>query len=251
MSVKMKLLAVPVSAFLVSSLALAEHHGHWSYEGRTGATHWAELDKDFKTCKVGKTQSPINIETKQVEKAALKPIDFGYASGKAEVVNNGHTIQVNLPTGGTVMIDGVEYKLKQFHFHTPSEEKINGKAYPMVAHLVHQSVEGKLDVVALLFKQGKENAALKPLFASLPAKEGETKMLETSVNAADLLPSDHTYYSFMGSLTTPPCSQEVHWQVLKTPVEISAAQLGKFKQLYKMNARPVQPLNGRVVQVSD
>lgn len=246
---KAKLLAVALSALIAAPLAVAEKHAHWSYQGHGGAAHWADLDEGFKTCKLGQAQSPINIETGKAEKGGLAPIQFAYAAGGAEVTNNGHTVQVNLPAAGSATIGGVEYKLLQFHFHTPSEEKFDGKAYPLVAHLVHKNADGQLAVVAVLFKQGKENATLKPLFANLPAEEGQTKALEGALNAADLLPADRTYYSFMGSLTTPPCSEEVHWQVLKTPVEVSAAQLAAFRKLYKMNARPVQPLNGRIVKV--
>jgi carbonic anhydrase len=154
---------------------------------------------------------------------------------------------VNLPAAGSATLDGVEYKLLQFHFHTPSEEKIDGKSYPLVAHLVHKNAEGQLAVVAVLFKAGKENAALKPVFDHLPAKEGETRKLDVAVDAADLLPANRAYYAFTGSLTTPPCSEEVRWQVLKTPVELSSSQLAAFRKLYRMNARPVQPLNGRKV----
>ena len=163
------------------------------------------------------------------------------------MVNNGHTIQVNLPAAGAVTLDGVEYKLLQFHFHTPSEEKIDGKAYPLVAHLVHKNAQGQLAVVAVLFRVGKENTALKPVFEHLPTKESETFKLGLDINSADLLPANRAYYAFMGSLTTPPCSEEVRWQVLKTPVELSASQLAAFRRLYQMNARPVQPLNGRKV----
>jgi len=234
-----------------TSLALAEGKPHWSYQGHGDAAHWAELDPGFTTCKLGKNQSPIDLHTKDIAKSAdAKPIAFAYAAGPGEVVNNGHTIQINLPAAGAVTLDGTEYKLLQFHFHTPSEEMVDGKPYPLVAHLVHKSAQGQLAVVAVLFKTGQENAALKPVFAKLPAKEGETSKLDAPINLADLLPAGRAYYAFMGSLTTPPCSEEVRWQVLKTPVEISTAQLASFKKLYAMNARPVQPLNGRKVVLS-
>lgn len=238
-----------LSAACVLAAPLAQAEGaHWGYSGHGGPKEWAALDEGFKTCKLGKLQSPINIETRKVEKAADgKPIGFAYTSGSGEVVNNGHTIQINLPASGAITLDGTEYKLLQFHFHTPSEEKMDGKNYPLVAHLVHKSAQGQLAVVGVLFKAGKENAALKPVFAALPAKSGETAKLDTPFDAAALLPADHAYYAFMGSLTTPPCSEEVHWQVLKTPVELSNAQLASFRKLYAMNARPVQPLNGRKV----
>ena len=247
---KKQLLAIAACSLVFSPLVQADNHPHWGYKGHGGASHWAELDESFAACKLGKQQSPINIETAKTRKAELAPLAFAYTASAAEVVNNGHTIQINLPAAGSVGIAGADYKLLQFHFHAPSEEFINGKPYPMVAHLVHKNAEGKLAVVAVLFKQGKENAALKAVFATLPAKEGETKALDAPLNVADFLPKDQTYYAFAGSLTTPPCSEEVRWQVLKTPIELSAAQIATFRKLYPMNARPVQPLNGRTVEVS-
>jgi carbonic anhydrase len=249
MRVSRSLFAV-MAACALPLLAHAEGSApHWSYSAHGGAAHWAELDTAYETCKLGTHQSPINIVTKQAQPAGadVKPLAFAYTAGAGEVVNNGHTIQVNLPASGSITLDGTAYQLLQFHFHTPSEEKIDGRAYPLVAHLVHKSAEGKLAVVAVLFKQGRENAALKPVFAQLPAREGDKRALDGTIDVTQLLPADHAYYAFAGSLTTPPCSEEVRWQVLKTPVQISAAQLTAFRKLYAMNARPVQPLNGRPV----
>lgn len=224
-------------------------HPHWSYSGKTDPAHWADLESANAACKLSKEQSPINIEEKSAKKTALAPLEFNYPAGSAEVVNNGHTVQVNLPAGGTLKTgDGVA-NLLQFHFHTPSEEKINGVSYPMVAHFVHKSADGKLSVVAVLFKEGKENATLAPVFAALPA-EGKPVPLATFDPAA-VLPGKRGYFKFTGSLTTPPCSDGVRWQVLKQPVELSKGQIAAFRRLYPMNARPVQPLNGRVVQVSE
>ena len=245
---KLNLLFAAACAIAAASSVHAAAPVHWSYSGHTDPRHWADLDHGFETCKLGKNQSPIDIVTKKTQTSAdAKPIAFAYTAGAAEIVNNGHTIQVNLPEGGTVSLDGVDYKLLQFHFHTPSEEKIDGKNYPLVAHLVHRNEQGRLAVVAVLFKLGKENAALKPVFSQLPAKAGETRKIEDAFDAAQLLPPTRGYYAFAGSLTTPPCSEEVRWQVLKTPVELSSAQLASFRKLYPMNARPVQPLNERKV----
>jgi len=248
MNLKPKLLLAMACAVGASPIALAEGKAHWSYQGHGSAAHWAQLDESFKTCKLGRLQSPINIETRMVDrKSDAKPIGFAYTASSGEVVNSGHTIQVNLPEAGSANFGGVDYKLLQFHFHTPSEERIDGKAYPLVAHLVHRNAPGNLAVVAVLFKVGRENAALKSMFLQLPGKAGEAHKLETAFDVGALLPSDHAFYAFMGSLTTPPCSEEVRWQVLKTPVELSAAQLTAFRKLYQMNARPVQPLHGRKV----
>jgi carbonic anhydrase len=249
MKLATKLIWLAGSAFSMSAIASDKHATHWEYEGKAGAQHWAEIDKGFSACKLSREQSPINIQTARAKREALPPIDFTYAGGAAEVVNNGHTVQVNLPPGSMISLGKDEYKLLQFHFHTPSEEKINGKNYPMVAHFVHQSGTGKLAVVAVLLNEGKENAALKPVFASLPAKQGDKAQI-AAFNPAEALPAGHGYYAFTGSLTTPPCSDGVRWQVLRDPVDISHEQLHAFQALYKMNARPVQPLNGRVVKVS-
>lgn len=244
-----KLPAIALCTAMLAPPVWADNTTNWSYSGKTGANHWGKLADEYETCTLGKHQSPIDIRTKQVKRSDLQPIEFAYTATAATVVNNGHTIQVNVSAGSQATFDGVPYKLLQFHFHTPSEEKINGKTYPLVAHLVHQSADGKLSVVAVLFKAGRENAALKPVFSRLPAKAGESFDLEAPLDVADLLPRQQQYWAFDGSLTTPPCSEDVSWHVLRMPVEVSPAQLAAFKKLYPMNARPVQPLNGRVVKV--
>jgi carbonic anhydrase len=221
---------------------------HWTYTGPTGAVKWGEMQKDFATCKLGKKQSPIDI--KGAKKGNLPAIAFNYSPSAAEVVNNGHTIQINLVTGGNVKVASGDYKLLQFHFHTPSEEQVNGKPYPLVAHLVHKSAANNLAVVAVLFKEGKKNETLEKVFAAMPTKKGGKANLSTEINVADLLPVKQSYWAFEGSLTTPPCSEEVQWHVLKDPVELSRGQLAAFRKLYPMNARPVQPLNGRTLQES-
>ncbi len=238
----------PALAEEKNSKQAAGQPAHWSYAGQTGAEKWGDMEQDFATCKLGKKQSPIDI--RGASKSALPAIAFNYARTPAEVVNNGHTIQVNLSAGGDVKVASGGYKLLQFHFHTPSEEQVNGKPYPLVAHLVHKSDTGKLAVVAVLFKEGKKNPVLDKVFAAMPSKADAKAELAGGVNVADLLPAKRAYWSFEGSLTTPPCSEEVQWQVLKDPVEISKEQLAAFKKLYPMNARPVQPLNGRKVQES-
>jgi carbonic anhydrase len=242
-----------VSALLLTGLAsaqaLAAEPVHWEYTGKAGAANWSELDQTFATCKLGKEQSPVDI--RGAKPAKLAPLAFSYTAGPAQVLNNGHTVQVNLADGGGLdLAEDKRYKLVQFHFHTPSEELIKGKRYPLVAHLVHKNDAGELAAVAVLFKEGKENQALQPIFADLPAAYGEKRALADGFNAETLLPARRGYYAFQGSLTTPPCSEGVRWRVLTTQVDISKQQLAAFRKLYPMNARPVQPLNGRVIQVS-
>ncbi|GLK88824.1 carbonic anhydrase [Pseudomonas turukhanskensis] len=228
--------------------AQADDHAHWGYEGAGGPEHWAELDPANAACRASQQQSPVDIKAGESQRAALPTLDFDYKSSSADVVNNGHTVQVNLPAGSVLKVGDVSAELLQFHFHAPSEERFDGKTYPMDAHLVHKTADGKLSVVAVLFEEGNENQALKPILSALPAA-GKNHAIE-AFDPALLLPSDRTYYRFMGSLTTPPCSDGVSWQVLRQPVEVSKEQIAAFRALYPMNARPVQPLNGRVIEVS-
>lgn len=243
------MLVRPLSAALLSCLSLAcfADAPHWTYDGAHGAAHWAEIDKGYAECKLGHAQSPIDIKSAKIDKNA-PALEFAYQAKPLALINNGHTVQVNETGAGTLTIGGHTYQIAQFHFHTPSEERIKGKPYDMVAHLVHKDEAGKLAVVAVLFKTGQENVALKPVLDNMPIGAGpEHTVAGVSFNPADLLPAKLGYYHFMGSLTTPPCTEGVSWYVLTTPVELSRAQLAQFRTLYKHNARPVQPGNGREV----
>lgn len=220
---------------------------HWSYQNSSA---WGDLSHSYSECKLGKHQSPVNIQTSQTQKANLSPIKVSYEPAVAEVLNNGHTIQVNLANAGSVTVPSGRYELQQFHFHTPSEEQVNGKSFPLVAHLVHQNKDGKLAVIAVLFNEGAENPAITPIFSIMPMREGRINM-DAYFDATSLLPANLAYYQFSGSLTTPPCSEGVTWQVLMKPVSISSSQLKHFYKAYKLNARPIQPLNGRIIQSSN
>lgn len=220
----------------------------WGYEGPKNPRNWGQLDPLFKTCATGKRQSPINLDISEVEKGGLKPIPFNYKAGPGDVLNTGHTIQINLASSGSARFDGLEYRLVNVHFHTPSEEKINSMLFHMSAHFFHRAGDLKLAVVAVMFKLGKENAALKAMFDNMPEKEGKSFALP-SFNPADILPTDPTYFFYMGSLTEPPCTEDVKWYVMKTPLEISFAQLEAFKKIYRMNARHTQAANGRRIQM--
>lgn len=228
--------------FAAAALAAEAESSQWGYQGEHGPAHWAEMDSGFSTCALGRMQSPIDI--RNALKADLPEIEFAYGAGPAEVLNNGHTVQVNLPASGGIAIGGAHYALLQFHFHTPSEEKIAGMAFPMVAHFVHKNAAGNLAVVAVLFKEGTQNQALAQVLGTLPAP-GATHALTGTFDPTPMLPEQHGYYAFQGSLTTPPCSENVRWQVLKEPIEVSREQVAAFRKLYPMNARPTQPLNGR------
>ncbi len=237
----------------VSAPAVAEAHGaadvHWSYEGENGPQAWGKLKPDFNLCASGKRQSPVNIEDGNTLQGPAEPVQFAYTPSNGTVVNNGHTIQVDVQGENAITVRGSSYRLLQFHFHTPSEEQINFKRFPMVAHLVHKNSEGQLAVVAVLLEEGATNPLIDKVWTYMPLDAGDRVRMPTGLlNLTELLPTDQRYYQFMGSLTTPPCSEGVLWMVLKKPVSMSKAQYKLFTQLYPGNARPVQALNGRPVR---
>jgi len=243
------LLCVSVLTLTADSGSRASAGHDWSYEGEHGPEHWGAIKSEYATCSTGKDQSPIDI--RGATTAALAPIAFDYHSATPDIVDNGHTIQVNVPSGSSITVGGRRYDLVQLHFHHPSEERIDGKGFAMVAHLVHKDASGKLAVVAVLLREGKANALLETLWSHLPTVKEEVRTIEgVSISPDALLPADRGYYTFQGSLTTPPCSEGVTWLVLKTPMEVSSAQVATFAHLYSHNARPVQPRNGRVIQAS-
>ncbi len=234
-----------------STHSKTDDHGtaHWSYEGDTGPANWAKLKPEFNVCAIGQRQSPIAIDDSATLQGPAEPIGFNYRPSEGTVVNNGHTIQVDVAPGNSIAVRSGNFDLLQFHFHHPSEEQVNGQRFPMVAHLVHKSAEGQLAVVAVLLTTGEANTAIDTVWKYLPVDTGDRVKLPPGVlNLPDLLPKDQRYYQFMGSLTTPPCTEGVLWMVLKTPVTLSPAQIRLFGQLFPNNARPVQEVNGRPVR---
>ena len=233
---------------LFSSPVLArENSPDWSYGGVANPTQWGRLGHDFALCEVGTDQSPIDIDD-AVEGVPAK-IKFNYVPVPLVVVNNGHTIQVNYPPGSTVSINDQEYELLQFHFHTPSEHTMSGKASALELHLVHRNKEGQLAVVGVMMEEGKANSSISTIWENIPEEKGSNKVEELTINAADLLPSGKSYFSYVGSLTTPPCSEGVKWNVLAQRIQVSRAQIAAFEKLYQMNARPIQSSNGRIIEL--
>ncbi len=245
------ILLVLVIAAMLPANSRAQWKTPWTYEGPRGAPRWSDLDPDYAACNTGKQQSPIDI--RDVQSANLPPLRFEYKTGPLQyLINNGYTIRVNYhdaPGSGNFLIAGdARYHLTQFHFHRPSEEYVRGKPYAMVLHLIHESTDGKLAGVAVLLKTGRANPTMQQIWEHMPEAAGkEEEVPGVEVNPAALLPSDLAYYTYTGSLTAPPCTEGVTWIVLKTPVEISPAQIAAFARLYPHDIRPIQPLNGRVV----
>jgi carbonic anhydrase len=224
-----------------------EHAAHeWGYTGSEGPVHWGELNPEFAACKAGHRQSPVDIADAQ--SADLPAIRFEYKPGALHIVNNGHTIEIKCAPGSFIKIGDKRYELKQFHFHHPSEETIKGKRFPMEVHLVHSDAGGHLAVVSVLLEEGSANPLIETLWGFLPKTAGPEKIHdEHLIDAADLLPTNRSYFTFAGSLTTPPCTEGVSWFVLKTPVTISNRQVATFAQIYPNDERPSQSLYGRTV----
>lgn len=230
---------------LLPNRSVAGGHGpHWSYDGEAGPEHWGELSHDYAACKTGKMQSPIDLKWSKTK--GQGKITFDYHAAPLAVIDNGHTIQVNFKPGSSATIRGKKFDLVQMHFHTASEHTISGKSFPMELHFVHKNKAGKLAVVGVMFREGSPNAMVDAIWKNLPGEKGkEVTVSSVMVQPADFLPTKKSYYHYQGSLTTPPCSEGVNWNVLNTPVEMSADQIQKFREMYANNARPVQQLFGR------
>lgn len=219
---------------------------HWDYEGEGRPENWSKLDPKNTSCATGQRQSPIDI--RDGIKVDLEPINFNYRPSTFRIVNNGHTVQVEVGDSSISLI-GKSYELIQFHFHRPSEEKINGQRFEMVVHLVHRSYEGQLAVVAIMLERGSENPFIQTLWNNLPLEKNTPVQPPSAViDLAALLPATRGYYTYMGSLTTPPCTEGVRWLVMKQPIQVSADQINIFSRLYKNNARPTQPTAGRLIK---
>ena len=233
--------------FLVGGAAQEPPSAHsWDYSDAHGPNHWGDLNPEFVTCRTGHHQSPIDI--RNPKKADLPALQFDYKPSSLDIIDNGHTVMVNYSPGSFLTVSGKRYVLKQFHFHRPSEERINGKTSDMTVHLVHADDEGKLAVVAVLLNQGEGNLLIDELWSDIPKeKNKEEAFNNVKIDVSRLLPADRGYYTFSGSLTTPPCSEDVTWFVLKHPVTISEAEINRFSQLYRNDARPTQPLYDRTV----
>jgi len=228
---------------------------HWSYEGEARPEHWGELESEFDTCETGKFQSPVNIDhTKIVRSGEVKPIEPHYGKlANAAVINNGHTIQVNV-TGedNYIMLEGQKYKLLQFHFHHPSEHQIDGKNAEMELHFVHENDKGEKAVVGILIHPGQANAVFADLWNHLPEQASEEALpLSSPIDLSVLLPKDLHSVHYDGSLTTPPCTEHVNWNVLEQPIELSQEQIDRFAKLFPDNHRPVQQLGDRTLSENE
>ncbi len=246
MTMKAIMFSFTIFAMLAANSALSVGKTHWGYSGQEGPEHWGELSSEFSMCATGKNQSPINL-TGMIE-GYLPELIVNYNEGGNEVINNGHTIQVNYAPGSNITVGSRSFELKQFHFHSPSENTIEGQFLPMEAHFVHADKDGNLAVIAVMFTLGKQNDELEKIWARIPLEENLKIALTEIIDANNLLPQDHDYYRYNGSLTTPPCTEGVNWFVMKAYESVSIEQIEKFMHvMHHHNNRPVQPVNARVI----
>ena len=242
----------PVSATAPPKRSTSAGHGgaaHWSYSGDAGPQTWGGLKPEFSMCTNGQRQSPIDI--REGIAVDLEPVKFDYQASSFTVVDNGHTVQVNVAPGSSIEVSGRRFELKQFHFHRPSEERIDGRQFEMSAHFVHADAEGRLAVVGVLLAKGPVHPLVQTVWANLPLEKHSEQRARVLLDPAALLPTDRRYFTYMGSLTTPPCSEGVQWVVMRSPVAASPEQIDIFSRLYPMNARPPQSVAGRRIMQSN
>ncbi|MFK7839157.1 MAG: carbonic anhydrase [Bdellovibrionales bacterium] len=244
---KKALLFTAFSVFVSVPVLASSQVPTWNYMGENGAHKWGELNAEFATCKDGTEQSPINI-SQYVEDNNLPALGVAYQASPLKVQNMGNSIQVNFDGGSRFDSDDKAYGLSNLSFHTPSEHYIDGAPYPLSGHFMHKADDGSTAIVAVVFKVGQPNPVIEGIWQNVPPV-GEVKSVSgVLINPTDLFPDDKSYYTYEGSLTTPPCSEGVKWYVVKEPVEVSAKQLKAFQAVFPMNARPIQTLGDRVVK---
>lgn len=222
---------------------------HWAYEGEFGPANWSKINAKWSACGNGSRQSPIDL--RDGIRVDLEKIQFDYRPSTFSVIDNGHTIEVTVERGNYLAVQNNTYELQQFHFHRPSEERINGKSFEMVVHLVHRDAQGQQAVLAVLLERGAAQGLIQTVWNNLPLEKHTAVRPTVVINVNDILPEKREYFTYMGSMTTPPCNEGVLWMVMKQPVQASPAQMALFSRLYPFNARPTQRTGGRMIKESN
>lgn len=248
------------SAFLCLCLAAASiaaaqtsaGSAPWSYEGRNGPLNWGKLDPAYKACSQGHEQSPVDIHGAHLNQA-LKPIEFHYLAGPVTIENTGNLIVVHVDPGSYMVANGERYDLKRLEFHRPSEDAVKGKLTDMDVEMVHSGPDGKMAIVAVRLTQDMDqpNATLAMLWSHLPSEPHTSQKITTFVNARGFIPADPGYWTYMGSLTTPPCTEGVRWFVFQQDVAVSRDQVRALQRLFRIASRPLQDLHGRKIEASE
>ncbi|MFK3740140.1 carbonic anhydrase [Massilia sp. TN1-12] len=241
--------AAAAAAAAVAAANAPKRGTEWSYEGELGPANWSKINDNWAACSRGSRQSPIDL--RDGLKVNLEQIAFDYHPSSFNEINNGHTISVTVGGGNFITVGNQTYELQEFHFHRPSEERINGKGTEMVMHMVHKNYDGKIAVVAVLLERGQQHGLIQTVWDNLPLEKNMVVSPAVVLNPLDALPEQRGYFTYMGSLTEPPCTENVLWIVFKQPRQASPAQMALFARLYPLNARPVQPTSGRLIKESN
>jgi carbonic anhydrase len=234
-----------LAASTLSVSAIGSEGATWSYSGENGPDNWGTLSKENETCMYGRSQSPIDLEG--TDPVRMHPIETDYQVSSLALVNNGHTLQQTYEAGSWLKVGSKSYELLQFHMHSQSEHTVMGKSYPLELHFVHRDPAGTLAYIAVFVEEGAEHPAAKEFWNSLPLEPGQTYKSDTKINARDLMPFSKSYYRYMGSLTTPPCTEGVNWYVLKAPLQMSADQISSVQGIMGQNNRNTQPRFNRMI----
>lgn len=234
------------AVLIAGAVHAAGERGQWSYDGDTGPQHWGDLSAEYALCSTGQMQSPIDLA--QAQAVGDLEVSVDWEPSPLTVSNNGKTVQVNFEPGSYMTSSRRVFNLIQVHFHTPSEHTFSGETWPLVAHFVHSTDEGVLGVLGVLFEPGEANGELAKIIAAAEKADAAPRTVaDVAVDPRGLLPDELEVFRYMGSLTTPPCSEGVNWHVVEEGVEASAEQIAAMAAMMGMNARPVLPLNGRLL----
>jgi carbonic anhydrase len=235
------LLLTPVLVLVLAVPAMAQET-EWDYEGERGPSHWGSLDPAFSACSTGSSQSPIDL--RGADDVRAERIRAAYRPTPLLVENNGHTVEGIPEEEQTLRIGAKRFSLVQFHFHTPSEHAVTGRRYPLEVHFVHQALDGERAVFGVLVRPGDRNEAFAKL-GRLPRRERGEREVHEPVNLRGLMPRRLTAFRYDGSLTTPPCSEGIRWNVADSYIEMSRRQIRRLRAIIGASARPLQPRNGR------
>lgn len=232
--------------------AVAQSGPQWDYAGKRGPLVWGKLDPAYRSCSQGHEQSPIDIHGAHLNKA-LRPIEIHYIAGPVTLENDGRTIAVHVDSGSYMVADGVRYQLERLEFHHPSEEAVKGRLTDLEIYLVHRAANGAMAILAVRLNEdrGAPNAIIAALWPHLPKAAGQSEKVTDEVNPAGLLPADRGYWTYTGSLTTPPCTEGVHWFVFEQEQTVSRDQLRAYTAIFRMNSRPLQDLHGRRIEANE
>lgn len=217
----------------------------WTYSGEQGPSTWGRIDPTYAACETGKSQSPVNIV--EVLPRDLPNLTFRYGSARLQLTNNGRTVEQIFDAGHNVSLGNMQYQLQSLQLHNPSEHRAAGKGFPMELQLLHKSAQGHLLVIAVMIKEGRAPAALGAVLNHAPMESGDTYVSDETISLMQLLPQQRTYMRYSGSLTTPPCWENVTWVVLTEPIEATKAQIAAFARMLPNNVRPLAPLGRRTV----